>query len=53
MNGGVEVKSHSLLMPGKTDIALNVAHGVILSHSLIITWLYEKINKTMGYDCAH
>lgn len=53
MNSVVKVKSCSLAMPGETGIALNMAHGVILSHSLIITWLYEKINKTMGYDWAH
>lgn len=53
MNGGVKVKSCSLATPGKTSIALNAAHEVILSHSLIMTWLYEKINKTMGCDWAH
>lgn len=53
VNGVGKVKSCSLAMLGKTGIALNVAHGVMLSPSLIITWLYEKINKTMGYDWAH
>lgn len=50
VNGVIEVKSCSLSMPGKTDIALNVNRGFILSSSLNITWFYEKITKTMEYD---
>lgn len=53
MNGVIKVKVCSLAMPGKAGIAVNVARGVILGSSLSVTWLYEKINKTMGYDWAH
>lgn len=53
MNTVIKVKGCSLAMPVRTGIALNVAHGVILSHSLVITGLYEKINKTVGYDWDH